>query len=74
MSGFNPALDPKPVLVRWLEVFTGVAGGIVGTRIELLSHLHLGQLDDTGAVAWYNFVVRDLICQTIQFFRLMTAD
>ena len=26
MSGFNPTLDPKPVLVRRLEVLTGVGG------------------------------------------------
>ncbi|HXQ46570.1 MAG TPA: transposase [Caulobacteraceae bacterium] len=26
MSGLNPTLDPKPVLVRRLEVFTGVGG------------------------------------------------
>ena len=26
MSGFNPTLDPRPVLVRRLEVLTGVGG------------------------------------------------
>jgi transposase len=26
MSGFNPTLDPKPVVVRRLEVLTGVGG------------------------------------------------
>ena len=26
MSGFNPTLDPKPVVVRRLEVLTGVTG------------------------------------------------
>jgi transposase len=32
MSGFNPTLDPKPAVVRRLEIVTGRATAMVGGR------------------------------------------